>query len=66
MPYDDFAWFVSYAPADDPEIVVASVLFQGGTGSNAGPMARDLMAEYLGLNRVDTKNVMPFRNELIK
>lgn len=66
LPYDDFAWYVCYAPYDDPQIVVASVLFQGGTGSNAGPMARDLMAEYLGLNRVETKNVMPFRNELTK
>lgn len=66
QPYDDFAWYVCYAPFDDPEIVVASVLFQGGTGSNAGPMARDLMAEYLGLNRVEEKNIMPFKNELVE
>lgn len=66
LPYDDFAWFVSYAPADDPEVVVASVLFQGGTGSNAGPMARDLMAECLGLNREAVKDNMPFKNRLVE
>lgn len=66
LPYDDFAWFVSYAPADEPEVVVASVLFQGGTGSNAGPMARDLMAETLGLNRKEIKDNMPFKNRLVE
>ena len=66
LKYDDFAWFVSYAPADDPEVVVASVLFQGGTGSNAGPMARDLMAEYLGMNREEVKDSMPFENRLVE
>lgn len=66
LEYDDFAWFVSYAPADDPEVVVASILFQGGTGSNAGPMARDLMAEYLGMNREEVKDSMPFENRLVE
>ncbi|MDO5717009.1 MAG: penicillin-binding transpeptidase domain-containing protein [Tissierellia bacterium] len=64
QPYDDFAWYVSFAPYDDPEIVIAAVLFQGGTGSNAAPMARDLMAEYLGLNRKEVTNIMPFTNRI--
>ncbi len=48
--YDDFSWFVGFAPYDNPEIAVATVLFQGGSGSYAGPLVREVMAEYLGLN----------------
>ena len=49
--YDNFAWFVSYAPADKPRIVVVSLIFQGGHGGYAGPIARDVIAEYLGVNK---------------
>lgn len=48
--YDNFAWFVSFAPYDDPEIVVVSLLFQGGHGGYAAPIAREVIAEYFGLN----------------
>ena len=48
--YDDFAWYVVYAPYDDPQIAVACVIFQGGTGTYASPMIRDIVAEYLVLN----------------
>lgn len=47
--YDNFAWFVSYAPHDNPEIAVVSLIFQGGSGGYAGPVARDIMAQYFGL-----------------
>ncbi|HQB63461.1 MAG TPA: penicillin-binding transpeptidase domain-containing protein, partial [Sedimentibacter sp.] len=30
--YDDFAWYVAFAPYDDPQIAVACVLFEGGSG----------------------------------
>lgn len=47
----DHAWIVSYAPAENPKIVVAVILeYDGGSGgSNAGPIARDIMRRYLGL-----------------
>ncbi len=64
--YDDFTWFVAFAPYDDPEIAVASVIFQGGSGGYAGPMTRDIIAEYLGLNAVGTKESLPFRNSLLQ
>jgi len=35
---------------DDPQIAVVCVLFQGGTGSYASPMIRDVIAEYFVLN----------------
>ncbi|MBB6214898.1 penicillin-binding protein 2 [Anaerosolibacter carboniphilus] len=50
-PFDNFAWFVSYAPLDDPQIVVVSLIFQGGHGGYAGPIVREIIAEYLGLNK---------------
>ncbi|TCU71653.1 penicillin-binding protein 2 [Tissierella praeacuta] len=62
--YDDFSWFVAFAPYDDPEIAVASVIFQGGSGGYGAPMARDIIAEYLGLNAIGTKEALPFKNNL--
>lgn len=49
--YDNFAWFVSFAPYDDPEIAVVSLIFQGGHGGYAAPIARDIMVEYFGLTK---------------
>ncbi|TCO79983.1 penicillin-binding transpeptidase domain-containing protein [Marinisporobacter balticus] len=60
--YDNFAWFVSYAPSDDPQIAVVSLIFQGGHGGYAGPVAREIIAEYLGLNKeydkIELKNTL--------
>ncbi len=49
--YDNFAWFVSYAPLENPKIVVVSLIFQGGHGGYAAPIAREVIGEYLGLNK---------------
>ncbi len=38
-PNPDHSWFVGYAPADDPTIVVAVVVENAGTGSNAAAPA---------------------------
>ena len=63
--YDDFAWFVGFAPYDDPEIAVAAVIFQGGSGGYAAPMVRDIMAEYLGLNNSQQVDRLPMENSII-
>ena len=63
--YDEFAWFVGFAPYEDPEIAVATVIFQGGSGGYAAPMVRDIMAQYLGLNNVEQKNPLPIENSFI-
>lgn len=40
---DDFAFFASFAPADDPQYVIAVVIEQGGHGgSAAAPVARQI------------------------
>lgn len=38
--------FVSFAPADDPQIAVAVVIERGVWGSNSAPVARDIYAKY--------------------
>lgn len=64
--YDDYAWFVAFAPYEDPEIAVAVNIFQGGSGGYAGPIAREIIAEYLGLNSMDKSNTLPFEIELAR
>ncbi len=42
------AWFVGFAPADNPQVVVAVIVEKGGSGSKvAAPIARDVMAAAL-------------------
>ncbi len=46
--YRDHAWFVAYAPVNDPKIAVAVLVEHGGHGgSAAAPIARDVIAAYL-------------------
>jgi penicillin-binding protein 2 len=46
------AYYVGYAPFDDPEIVVATFVFNGGEGSAwAAPVACHVMASYFGLGQ---------------
>ncbi len=44
----DHAWFVGYAPANSPQIVVAALVEHGGHGSSAAaPLVRKVIAAYL-------------------
>jgi len=46
------AWFVSFAPAEDPEVVVVVVIENGGQGGRvAAPIAREILKSALGKNR---------------
>jgi penicillin-binding protein 2 len=49
--YKPFAWVVALAPADDPHIAVSVLIFQGNTSLNAAPIARDVIARYLDLEK---------------
>ena len=45
--YRDHAWFVSFAPVDDPQIVVAVLVEHGGHGgSAAAPVAQQVLARW--------------------
>ena len=46
---DDYAWFVGFAPANNPKYAVAVMIEQGGHGGSvAGPAARQIFAALLG------------------
>ncbi|MDF2523086.1 MAG: penicillin-binding protein 2 [Clostridiales bacterium] len=46
--------FVAYAPADDPKIAVTVVIERGAWGSNAAPVAKDILKEYFNMNNINT------------
>lgn len=44
----DHAWFVGYAPFDDPRVVVVVLVERGGTGGRvAAPLAGNILREVL-------------------
>jgi penicillin-binding protein 2 len=45
-PDDDYALFMGYAPADNPEILVVAVIEQGGSSSITALVARQVMEAY--------------------
>lgn len=46
------AWFVSFAPVEDPQVVVVVVVENGGQGGRvAAPIAREILKSALGKNR---------------
>lgn len=61
LPYQirDHAWFVAFAPVDDPQIVVAAMVEHGGHGgSAAAPIVKAVMQEFFR-----TRAVGPPRKE---
>ncbi len=46
----DYAWYVAYAPADDPQVVVAVLIEQGGGGGKvAAPVAHRILESYFNM-----------------
>jgi len=47
---DDYAWFASYAPANNPKYAVVVLIEQGGHGGSvAGPAARQILSKLLNV-----------------
>lgn len=66
------SWYVGYAPADEPEIVVSAFLYHGGEGSQwAAPVACNVMAAYLRLGQYappeldENGNPLPYEGERV-
>ena len=49
------AWFVGFAPYEEPEIAVVVMVENGGHGNYTAEAVRDIMAEYFGMN---TQNIV--------
>jgi penicillin-binding protein 2 len=47
--YDNYSWFVSFAPYESPEIAVVILIPQGGSGGYSAPVAREIIGDYFGL-----------------
>jgi penicillin-binding protein 2 len=63
LPYQirDHAWFVAYAPADNPEIAVTILVEHGGHGgAAAAPLAKLVIEKYFSLKRLpaDTRQAL--------
>ena len=60
--YDGYAWFAGFAPYENPQIAVAVVIIQGGSGNYSSPVAKAIIEEYLKINgsgaRMEAGNVM--------
>ena len=53
----DHGLFVSYAPAEDPEIAVAVIVEHGSHGSTAAaPISREILGAYFGIDMVELRN----------
>lgn len=66
---NDFAFFASYAPADQPELVVVVVIEEGGFGSQAAaPLARKIYEAYFGIDRAKaaTSQRVPDQMDLLE
>lgn len=45
---DDHAWFIAYGPVDNPEVAIAVIVENGGSGGAvAAPLARELIRKYI-------------------
>ena len=48
------AWYVAYAPVEDPEIVVVAFVYNGGEGASvAAPIVRNVLDSYFDLKAID-------------
>ena len=51
------AWFVGFAPYDNPEIAVVCVIEHGGHGGYTAPAVKEVMEEYFGYNNDVNENL---------
>ena len=60
------AWFTGFAPFDDPEVVVVAMVEKGAHGSYTAEIARDILAEYFGINSQnveETTTAVPYTEQ---
>ncbi|MDL2225457.1 hypothetical protein LJC20_04590 [Eubacteriales bacterium OttesenSCG-928-M02] len=46
---DAYGWFIAYAPAEDPQIAIAVMIAQAGSGNNVAPVVRDIVNAHFGV-----------------
>ena len=62
------AWFVCFAPYENPEVAVVVLIENGGHGSYAAEVARDVLTQYFGSNETTKVNestqAIPYTEEI--
>lgn len=58
MGRSSYSFFVGFAPYDKPEIAVCAVIFDGGYGSSAAPVVRDVYEAYFK-DKLKSQNFVP-------
>ncbi len=59
------AWFVAYAPQENPEIAVVSYIPNGMSGASAIPAAQSIIEYYLDGKQAETGTQVPTGNTLV-
>lgn len=62
--YENFAWTVALAPADDPQIAICVLLVQGKASSNAGVIVREIIGDYMKLQDSSDYRSITIGNEI--
>lgn len=62
--YENFAWTIALAPADDPQIAVCVLLVQGKASSNAGVIVREIIGDYMKLQDKNDYKTITIGNEI--
>lgn len=62
------AWFVCFAPYENPEIAVVAMIENGGHGNYAAEIARDVLNQYFGSNETtvinESSTAVPYTEEI--
>ena len=62
------AWFVCFAPFENPEVAVVVMIENGGHGNYAAEVARDVLTQYFGMNETTEVNenvqAVPYTEEI--
>jgi len=64
---DDNAWFLGFAPYDDPEIAICAVIEQGAHGTYTAPIIKSILEEYFVIKEASENintNIVLANNEL--
>ncbi len=65
LKFRDHAWFVAYAPFEDPKIAIAVLVEHGGFGATAAaPIAKKVIEKYLNLEPSPPSRVVEKPSEL--
>lgn len=47
----NYGWFVGFAPYNNPQIAIAAVIYQGGSGASTAYVGRDIINAYFKYNK---------------